>query len=207
MATAGKVLGKLKQFNNEYGKPIRDARCRSASSHAIKQGKKANELLQEELKPYLLRRHKMDFLSDELPPKIETCVWVKPSKQQSLMYKEIVDSNASIAKSMMSSDKTVANKARFNAFQVLRKLQSICGHPLRQLKCGSEGDINSALEQTNVGAIVKGSKKIELTIHMLKGFKAEKRKTLLFSQSTQNLDVIQHVLMKQGGFSVARYDG
>ena len=145
MATAGKVLGKLKDFNKEYGKLIRDARCRNASSHALKQGAKANEELQGTLKPILLRRSKMDFLKDELPLKRETCVWVKASPQQAKMYKDKVEANGFLAQNILSSDKELANKAKMGAFQVLAELRNLCGHPLRLLKGGPNGDIRSAL--------------------------------------------------------------
>lgn len=207
MATAGKVLGKLKEFTKEYGKPIRDARCRNASNLATKEGAKAKKLLQEKLKPYLLRRLKLDFLADELPVKTETCVWVKPSKQQATMYKKVVKSNASLAQSVLSNDKALAKKAEWSAFQMIRKLQNLCCHPLRLLKGGSEGDICTMLKQKDVAAILEGSKKLQLVCHMLKGFKAGDHRTLLFSQSTQNLDIIEYVLMKKGGFSIARLGG
>lgn len=207
LATAGKVLGKLKEFNKEYGKPIRDARNRSAGSYALKQGAKANEKLQEMLKPYLLRREKMDFLADELPPKREICVWVKPSNQQKKMYKEKVQENGYLAQNILSEDKDVAKKAKLGAFQVLAQLKSLCGHPLRLLKGGPEGNIRSVLEQTDLMTIINGSKKLELVLHMLKGFKDEHHRTLLFSQSTQSLDIIQHVLLKQKKISVCRIDG
>jgi len=207
MATGGKVLGKLKEFNKEFGKPIRDARCRSASSLATREGAKANKLLQEKLKPYLLRRLKLDFLKDELPIKRDTCVWVKPSKQQEIMYKKVVESNASLAQRILSDDKALAKKAEWSAFQMIRKLQNLCSHPLRLLKGGSEGGICSLLAQKDVTDILRGSKKLELVFHMLKGFKAGDHRTLLFSQSTQNLDIIEYVLLKKGGFRIARLDG
>jgi SNF2 family DNA or RNA helicase len=207
MATKGKVFGKLKEFNKEYGKPIRDARCINATSSAVEQGKKANKLLQEALRPYLLRRSKIDFLSDELPPKQEISVWVKPSNQQMKMYRKKVEENGYLAEKILSSDKSEANKAKLGAFQVIAELRSLCGHPLRLLKGGPEGSIRSVLEQTDLNTVMDGSKKVQLVVHMLKGFKAEDHKTLLFSQSTQNLDVIQHVLLKQGKITICRIDG
>jgi SNF2 family DNA or RNA helicase len=207
MATGGAILGKLKEFNKEYGKPIRDARCKSASSYVLKQGENANDKLQETLKPYLLRRLKMNCLKHELPPKREICVWVKPSNQQKQMYKEKVDKAGSITEKLLSLDKKEANKAKMGAFQLLAELKSLCGHPIRLLKGGSGGSIHSALEQTELTTIIQGSRKIELVIHMLKGFKDDSHKTLLFSQSTQNLDIIQYVLLKHGKISLCRIDG
>ena len=209
MATAGKVLGKIKDFNKEFGKPIRDARCKNAGSYAMKQGLKANEKLQEALKPYLLRRCKIDFLSNELPAKREICVWVKPSQEQAMMYKKKVEDNFLLSQNILSSDAKLANKAKMGAFKVLAELRNLCGHPFRLLKGGpgGDGDIRSALEQTDLKTIINGSKKLGLVLHMIKGFKAEDHKTLFFSQSTQNLDVIQHVLLKQGNVSIARLDG
>ena len=207
MATAGKVLGKLNEFNKEYGKPIRDARCRNASSHATKQGAKANEQLQATLKPILLRRNKVDFLKNELPEKRDMCVWVKPSKLQASMYKETVEKNGFLVKNILSSDKELANKAKMGAFQILAELRNLCGHPLRLLKGGPQGDIRSALEQKDLAYIINGSRKLELLLHMLKRFKIDGHHTLLFSQSTQNLDVIQHVLRRQGQVRICRLDG
>lgn len=207
MATAGKVLGKKKEFNKEFGKPIQASRNRSASSYDKKQGAKANEKLQDTLKPYMLRREKINFLAKELPPKREFAVWVKPSAQQRKMYKQKVEEKGYLAESILSSNKEVANKAKMGAFQLLAVLRNLCGHPLRELKGGPEGDIRSALEQTDLNTIISGSKKVELLLHMLQGFKSQEHKTLVFSQSTQNLDVIQHVLMKQNKLTICRLDG
>jgi SNF2 family DNA or RNA helicase len=209
MATGNQVLGKLKDFNREYGKPIRDARCRNASSYAMKKGQEANDALQGTLKSCLLRRRKLELLRDELPTKRDVCVWVKPSKQQARMYKETVESSFHLVRDILSADAKLANKAKMGAFQVLAELKDICGHPLRRLKGGPGGSIRSALEQTDLPRIVQGSRKLELAIHLLRGFKADDHKTLLFSQSTQNLDIIEYVLLKKGGSTVklARLDG
>lgn len=203
MATGGKVLGKLKDFNKEYGKPIRDARCRNACSYTMKKGVKANERLQETLKPFMLRRNKVDFLKDELPVKREICVWVKPSRQQALIYTKIVQSNFSLTQKVLSSDKAVAKEARMGAFQVIAELKKLCGHPSLLEK----GDIRSALEQNKLNTIITDSRKLELAVHLLKGFREENHKVLVFSQSTQTLNIIQHVLLKRGGFTIARLDG
>ena len=206
MATAGKVLGKIKEFNKEFGKPIKEQRYKNTGSYARKQGDEANEKLQATLKPYLLRRLKLDFLTEELPQKHEICVWVKPSKQQVAMYRKTIDENIALSQALLSSDKEAANKAKMGAFQVLDMLRKLMGHPLRLLK-SVDGSIHSALEQTDLSTIVNGSEKLRLALHMLKGFKADGHKTLLFSQSTQNLDIIQHVLEKQGNRDFARLDG
>lgn len=217
MATWGKVLGKLKEFNKEYGKPIQNARCRNASRYALEQGNTANESLQERLKPYVLRRRKVDFLATELPLKHEICVWVKPSQQQEKLYRETVLDKASLAQKILCADKRVAQQAKMCAFQVLKNLEKICSHPLRLLKNGAGagvdggdngyGGIFAALAKLTLSTILGGSKKLELTVHMLQAFRADNHKTLVFSQSTQNLDILQYVLLKLGTFQVCRLDG
>jgi SNF2 family DNA or RNA helicase len=150
----------------------------------------------------------LDFLKDELPAKREICVWVKPSKQQMKMYKTKIEATGYLTKDIMSSDVKIARKAKMGAFQVLTELRNLCGHPLRLLKGGPDGDIMSALKQTDLLTIIDGSKKLELLIHMLKGFKADSHKTLIFSQSTQNLDIIQYVLQKLNIVgNITRLDG
>jgi len=199
MATQGQVLGKLKDFNKLYGKPIRNARCRNASRYDIRKGKEANDELQETLKPYVLRRRKIDFLTNELPTKHEVCVWVKPSKDQVVLYKNKVDANIALAKNILSSDRALAKSSMMCAFQVMADLRKICSHPLRYLE--------DSMEEKELHSIIRGSKKLELSIQMLKAFKQDGHKTLLFSQSTQNLDIIQYVLLKLGSFKVCRLDG
>lgn len=204
MATRGQVLGKFKVFKKKYGKPIEDARCRNASLFVIKQAKQANDELQEALKPYILRRKKIDCLSHELLPKREICV----SDQQKRMYKKIVEENGFLAQNMFSTDKEVAKNATMGAFQVLAKLIKLCGHPLRLLTgVNTEFDLTVALEHTSLTEILSGSKKLELVVHMLKGFKSDGEKVLLFSQSTKSMDIIQHVLKKLGNISIGRIDG
>jgi len=209
MATAGSVLGTIKQFNIEYGKPIKNARCKSASRYVLRQGEAANKALQEKLKPYLLRRLKDDHLLEELPPKIEICVWVRPSQQQVKMYKDKIHSKSftSFTATLKGSDKEAAKDSMKSAFQLLSVLQNICFHPILLQKGGPDGSIGSALEQTDLKAILSGSYKLELVVHMLKSFKEDEHKTLIFSQSTQNLDVIHYVLLKMPSITIARIDG
>mmetsp|Transcript_9250 Transcript_9250/g.17687 ORF Transcript_9250/g.17687 Transcript_9250/m.17687 type:complete len:271 (-) Transcript_9250:798-1610(-) len=208
MATAGKVFGKIKQFNLDFGKPIKNALCKNASKHAEQQGEAARKAMQEKLKPYLLRRLKTDHLK-ELPPKIETCVWVRPSQQQIHMYKEKVHSKSFTAATdtLMGSDKEAAREAMKGAFKLLSVLKNICFHPILLQKGGPEGTVGSALEQTDLKTILNGSRKLELVVHMLKSFKGVGHKTLIFSQSTQMLDVIHYVLLKIPSFTIARIDG
>jgi SNF2 family DNA or RNA helicase len=230
MATAGRVLGKLKDFNKEYGKPIRNARCRNATSYEQKTGAQANEALQATLQPYLLRRRKIDFLKQELPPKYEICVWVKPSVEQIQKYTHILKNNQHLATSVLSGDKSIAKKARLCAFQVLNQLRSLCGHPLRLLLSANTSSIvgttgnpstetdrtcsilHSALAQSDLKTLLRASPKLELVLHMIQGFHKDGLQTLLFSQSTQNLSVIQSALEKMNlnkssNISVCRYDG
>ena len=213
LATAGKVLEKnIKHFNKKYGKPTRDARCRNASRYAERQGEKANEELQELLKPYVLRRLKKDHLSKELPVKQETCVWVKASKQQKMLYKVTVESKMSLADNILSSDTKLARSARIHAFRLIQVLMQICNHPLLHVVDDADNNnkrkgISKTLEGTELSAIIRGSKKLELSVHMLEAFKENGHKVLLFSHSTQNLDIIQYVLLKHGSFTVCRLDG
>ena len=206
MATAGQVLGKIKDFNKEYGKAIKNARCRNAASYVLSQGEKANIRLQEKLKPFLLRREKMDYLAEELPPKHDICVWVRPSTHQTRRYQDIINSNTSVAQSLLSKDKAAAKKATMCAFNVINNLRKLCGHPLRMH--GRDGcDAATILKQTAVGEVLNGSNKLKVAIDLLEGFRKDGLRTLLFSQSTEMLDIIQYVLNKKGAFNVARLDG
>ena len=207
MATAGAVLGKLKEFNQKYGKPIKDARCKNAYSSIIKRGEEANKELQEILKPIILRRKKVDYLKEELPPKEDICVWIKPSKEQMTMYKAKVGSMSSVTKTILGDDKAQARSAMMSAFKLLAELKNLCSHPIRLRKGGPDGDIRSALEQSDITSILNGSLKLKMLIHMLAGFEKEGEKVLVFSKSTQSLDIIQHVLKKQTTYKYGRIDG
>jgi len=204
MATGNKVFGKQKEFNTKYGKPIKNARCRNASRFAERHGDKANNELQEKMKPYILRRLKQDHLAKELPALQETCVWTKASNEQIKLYKRTTESYGSLASNLLSADTKVAREARGRcAFKLIPLLLQICNHPLLL----EDGDLSAVLEKRQLSAIIQGSKKLELSIHMLKEFKANGHKVLLFCHSTQNLNIIQYVLLKLGSYKVCRLDG
>ena len=206
MATAGKVLGTLKDFNKNYGSPIENARFSNATPFALSRGAEANRRLQDTLKPFMLRRLKVDFLQDDLPPKCETCVWIKPSTRQTSMYREKLQSNSSLARDMFSSNTELAAQARRNALQVLAKLRNLCGHPVRLLAEQQELSVPELLQSTALDTILNDCQKLALVVDMLREFKTDGHKTLLFSQSTQNLDILQHVLQHKK-FAIARLDG
>ena len=146
------------------------------------------------------------YLAEEIPPKHDICVWVRPSTHQTRRYQDIINSNTSVSQSLLSNDKATTQNARMCAIKVINNLRKICDHPLRMH--GRDGcDVETILKETAVGEILNGSDKLKVALHLLEGFRKDGQRTLLFSQSTEMLDIIQYVLNKKGACRVARLDG
>jgi superfamily II DNA/RNA helicase len=154
---------------------------------------RANSKLQEILKPFFLQRLKKDILLD-MPPKREFVVWTHLSSLQRNLYEDYV-ANGDIVNSLLSNE----TKSPLVAINWLRML---IGHPLlidkrfdREL---------STLSNISVERLLEESVKLKVLADLLKALSMAGHRTLIFSNSTMTLDIIQRVL---NGFKVSRIDG
>jgi hypothetical protein len=193
-ATSGQVLGSLKDFNSKFAKPIEAARQKYAVDSIIRNGERANKELQASLQPHFLQRLKVDYLKDKLPPKTELVVWTQLSSQQRVMYTEFVNEGGVVGQ-ILAGEKT-------SPLEAITWLKKLCGHPLLIEQPGEK--LSDALQKQKARSITEQSPKMQILMAFLHKFRSEGHRTLVFSQSTRMLDIIEKAAKE---FAVARIDG
>lgn len=139
------LLGSLKQFEENYAKPIEKDDDR----------KKATEL-QHIIRPFLLRRTKEEVATD-LPPMTEKVISCTMTEEQAKYYEEVKSEYRNNLTDMVK-DKGI-QKSRFSILQGLSKLRQIANHPYLTDKeyTGSSGKHDLLVEKIST-AISDGHK-------------------------------------------------
>ncbi|KAG7359605.1 SNF2/helicase domain containing protein [Nitzschia inconspicua] len=184
-ATSGRVLGSHQDFRNEFGKPIEDSRSADAADWEVEAGEKAMKELQDLLRPYFLQRLKKDYLKEALPEKKEYVLWTNLSPLQRKIYQEYVESkNSAIA--------DYFNGVSTSPLFAITWLQKLCGHPLLVENDGTDSVRN--FHDYRPEELLRQSAKLQVMYDLLNFLQRKGHRTLIFSQSTMVLDIIQHVL-------------
>ena len=193
-ATSGRILGSHKEFKNTYGKPIEAARSADAEDYEVQRGESAMKELQGLVQPYFLQRMKSEYLSEALPRKHEFVLWTTLSPLQREMYAEYIKSEH------VSGIVEGENKSPMIAITWLQKL---CGHPLLV----ENESVNSIdhLNKYKPIELIKKSSKLEVMYNLIDALISKGHRTLIFSQSTKVLDIIEYVLKQK--FNLKRIDG
>jgi len=137
-------------------------------------------------RPFVLRRTKEQIL-DELPPKVETDIYLDLTEHQKLLYRRTVESVKTTIEAAYRS--RTAAQARIIALTALLRLRQICVSP--QL-------IDPAHRET--------SPKIGFLIAQLRELIDEGHRALVFSQFTSFLDLLEPEL-ERSGIDFVRLDG
>lgn len=128
------------------------------------------DTLNEQIKPFILRRRKKDVVK-ELPPKIENNISIDLNKEQKKLYV------AQLEKTKKEMDEILATegfkKGNFKILQLLTKLRQLCIDP-KILYENYEG----------------GSAKIENLVTIVKGIIENGHKILLFTSFKTALDIV-----------------
>ena len=146
----------------------------------------AFETILRRTKPFVLRRTKEKILK-ELPPKIETDIYLDLTDRQKTLYRQTVARIKPTIEDAYRS-KTSA-QARIIALTAILKLRQLCLSP-------------RLLDARNN----EPSPKIEFLIDRLKELVEEGHSALVFSQFTTYLDLVEEVVQGQG-IPFARLDG
>ena len=191
-ATAGRVLGCRGEFMSNYNKPIEAARDKNASPYQLERGYVMIKALQEEIQPYFLQRTKEEYLADKLPKKTEIVVWAHLSDKQRALYEEYARENDQV------QDILRGHKGK-NVLACLSWLRKLCGH-------ARLAEHETEMEDYIPCSELDGSGKILCVRDMVQHFRSEGHVTLIFSQSTMMLDIIETVLYMDE-VNMARIDG
>jgi len=144
------------------------------------------ETLVRRTRPFILRRSK-DMIAVELPPKVETDIYLEMSPRQKALYVRTVAQVKSTVAEAYSSK--APGQARIIALTAILKLRQICLSSRLLLPDGRDG-----------------SPKIEFLIEQLRELFAEGHSVLVFSQFTSFLDIVQEGL-SQHEVPFSRLDG
>ncbi|MBS2016209.1 MAG: DEAD/DEAH box helicase [Deltaproteobacteria bacterium] len=138
------------------------------------------------LSPFLLRRRKREVAA-ELPPRIEQTILVELGEAQRAIYDRV---RRHYRSALLTSGHDVPSKRGFEVFAALLRLRQLAVHP--------------ALLDPASAAV--GSAKMDALFEHLEPIVALGRKSLVFSQFTSMLDLVERELVKQG-IPFARLDG
>lgn len=142
------------------------------------QDKNALEDLSKHIKPFILRRVKKDVLK-ELPQKIETSLKAELTREQKLIYMAYLEKIKGEIESEIKEKGF--EKSQIKIISGITRLRQICCHPSLFIQ-NYEGE----------------SGKMELLMELLQELKEGGHRTLLFSQFTSALRLIQERLDKEG---------
>ncbi len=162
-------LGNLSYFKRFYQNPI------EKENDSIKSG-----FLQRKISPFILRRNKEE-VATELPPKTEIIKKAILGPKQAALYESVRVTMEKQVREAIS--KKGLSRSHLTILDALLKLRQVCCHP-RLLK------IQSASK-------VKESAKLDLFLELIDELHAEGKKTLVFSQFTSMLAILEEEIKKR----------
>lgn len=173
-------LGTLPIFQRQFCIPINLGGYANATNVQVQAGYKCAVILKDLVSPYLLRRVKADVAKD-LPQKTEMVLFCKLTPEQKRLYKKFLD----------SGDLRKILEGKRNALYGIDMLRKICNHP--NLVDPSVKDKKVANLPT-VEELSSKAGKIQVILALLDLWIKEKRKTLIFTQTKQMLNILQKLL-------------
>lgn len=173
-------LGTLPVFQKQFCVPINLGGYANATNVQVQAGYKCAVILKDLVSPYLLRRVKADVAKD-LPKKTEMVLFCKLTPEQRVLYKKFIE----------SSDLKKILEGKRNALYGIDMLRKICNHP-NLVDLGLKDKKMTKLPPLK--DIAGKSGKSQVVISLLELWTLEKRKTLIFSQTKQMLDILQQLL-------------
>ena len=209
-------LGTLPMFQNQFSIPINAGGYVNASNMQVQMAYRCAMVLKESIAPYLLRRLKKD-VAKQLPSKTEQVLFCNLTPVQTEMYKsylnqpEVMDIISRRSSRINGKDSASAKQT----FGLIRMLQHICNHPLLfEKKVSSnegyeveiEGSANPTFRLSTVDTLVKASGKLQVLSAILRKWKEQGHRALVFSQSKQMLNILERV-MEGEEHSYLRMDG
>ena len=121
------MLGSRERFRHRYSKPIERADDSELAAEAAAS-------LRALTQPFVLRRTKADrALVPDLPDKIEQVAWAGLTREQAVLYQQVVD------QLLADAADTTGMKRRSLVLASITKLKQICNHPLNAT--GEDGRI------------------------------------------------------------------
>jgi ATP-dependent DNA helicase len=154
--------------------------------------------LHQIISPYLLRREKKDVES-ALPKKKEVVLYAQLAEEQRTLTQAYLDGSIESVLKKRSED---GNKAAIRGLNnELMQLRKVCNHPDLLT-----GQFDTSGEFPSPEKLMKQCGKLQLLERVLERLRCNQHKVLIFSQMSQMLDLLEHVL-DQRGWGCCRIDG
>ncbi|EPS63882.1 chromatin remodeling complex subunit, partial [Genlisea aurea] len=180
-------LGVLPVFEAEFAVPISVGGYANATPLQVSTAYRCAVVLRDLIMPYLLRRMKVD-VDAQLPKKTEHVLFCSLTPEQRSVYRSFLSS---------SEVEQIVNGSR-NSLYGIDVMRKICNHPdlLEREHCDGEPDYGNPIR----------SGKMKLVAEVLKMWKVQGHRVLLFSQTQQMLDIIEQFLTASD-YDYRRMDG
>ncbi|CEP17812.1 hypothetical protein [Parasitella parasitica] len=180
-------LGTLPIFQTQFSVPIGIGGYANATNVQVQTAYKCACMLRDLINPYLLRRMKVDVASD-LPKKNEQVLFCKLTKPQRSAYLKFIS----------SKDMDAILERRRQALYGIDIVRKICNHPdLIDLTLSQSDPDYGNPDRSGKMVVVKA---------LLKMWKQQQHRVLLFCQTRQMLDILE-IMMKQKQYRYLRMDG
>jgi len=194
-------LGTLPVFMAQFSVPITIGGYSNASKTQVATAYKCATVLRDTINPYLLRRMKSDVKDHiHLPAKNDQVLFCRLTEEQRRLYLEYI--NGPECKNILNG--------RLRVFMGLMELRKICNHP--DLHDGGPKHFGGPdfdpddLDDDEKFGFWKKSGKMIVIESLLKLWKKQGHKVLLFTQSRQMLTVL-HRFVTSEGYSYIKMDG
>ncbi|KAJ8604103.1 hypothetical protein CTAYLR_001762 [Chrysophaeum taylorii] len=188
-------LGTLETFDAELAAPIRAGGYKGASRAQVELAYRCALALRELIRPFLLRRTKAVVCATNataaLPPKTEHVVFCRLSRDQIALYQEVLESE-DVLSALAASD----SRRQTSAFRAIANLRKICNHP----------DLYAGVPEDDDAGGVRRSGKLQALDAVLRSWRDQRHRALVFSQSVKMLDLVE-ALVKARRWRYARIDG
>ncbi|KAK4517380.1 uncharacterized protein ATC70_000715 [Mucor velutinosus] len=180
-------LGTLPIFQTQFSIPIGIGGYANATNVQVQTAYKCACMLRDLINPYLLRRMKVDVASD-LPKKNEQVLFCKLTKPQRSAYLKFIS----------SKDMDAILERRRQVLFGIDIVRKICNHP-------DIMDLTLPHTDPDYGNPERSGKMIVVRA-LLKMWKQQQHRVLLFCQTRQMLDILE-IMMNRSHYRYLRMDG
>ena len=175
-------LGTLPAFQEHFAVPITQGGYTNANSVQVQTAYKCACVLRDTISPFLLRRVKDDVKSSlTLPKKSEQILFCKLSDEQRMLYKGYID----------KIDLRTIGNFKGMLFTSLTNLRKICNHPRIFEAIGKEVSMSEIGDDGHW----KESGKMIVVESLLRLWKRQNHRVLIFTQSVQMLRIFEQFLI------------
>eukprot|EP00392_Amoebophrya_sp_AT5.2_P009642 g9670.t1 len=177
------LLGTFPVFQQQFSDVIEQGGQMTATPRMVEGAFQAAQVLREETMPFLLRRTKADVQDIvRLPPKQEQILFVNLTPQQYQVYLDFLATDK-VRQAKLKGNET-SKKGVPQMFFIMSVLRKLCNHPDLLLKDYPD------LKPADYGNVARSGKMLVLG-EILKRWKKDGHKVLLFTQTVQMLEILE----------------